>query len=112
MPRSRDQHAIKRFFACKEIRDREPRSFLQSEVKPCDVESGQVQSVVKAVPIRVVLEKVVMPRFEIPAQHQIQLQMHMRAHLVQSLARMTHHAELVALPNPIASPDRDRAEVA
>src|SRR5688500_2049844 len=112
MPRRRQQHAVKRFFSGEEIGDGEPRSFLQSEIEPRDVESRQVKAVVKSVPIRVVLEKVVMPRLKPPVEQEIQFQMQMRARLIQSFARMPHDAELVALPNPIAFLDSDRAEVA
>src|SRR5206468_1954361 len=80
--------------------------------KPRDIQADQVQPVVEPVMVRIVFERGRVPRFELPAQHQVEFQMHMRPRLVQSFAGMSHHAEPLALLDTLSWPDRDRAEMA
>src|SRR4051812_36585001 len=111
MLRGGEQDAIKRFFFRKKFRDRQARPFLQRQIKARDIDPDQIESVIKSVPVRVVLERGVVPRFELPAQHQVELEMNMSPRLVQSFAGMSHDAELFALGNMLSRMNRDRAEV-
>ena len=101
MLRGRKQDTIKRFFFGKKFWNGQRWPLPQREIKACDVDPRQVKPVVEAVVVGIGLEQTVVPRFELPAQHQVQFEMQMCAHLIQPFAGMSHHAKLIELLHPL-----------
>ena len=65
-----------------DLRNGEGRPFSEREIKARNVNPRQIEAVVKAVMVRIFLEQAVVPRFELPAQHQVQFEVQMSTSLI------------------------------
>ena len=71
MRRHRHGHFVKNFLIPEELGNGERRIFSQRQIKAGKVDPGEIDAVVYAVVVRIVLNEGLVPGFELMAEHQI-----------------------------------------
>src|SRR5438034_132525 len=89
MWRIRHRHLIERLFLSQKLRHGKIRPLFVFEKEPCNIQPGQIDSVVNPVVIWVAKIAVV-PGFETATEYQIQFKMDMGPRLIQSFPAVTH----------------------
>src|SRR5947209_5507200 len=99
MFRCREQDAVKGLLFGQKLGNCQFGPFLQRQIEPRDIDSSEVEPIIKSVPVRLILERSFVPPVELSAQHQVEFEMNVGPRLVQPFARVSHDAELIALGN-------------
>ena len=111
MPRFRQSSFVECFFFTEKLGNRECRIFAERQIKPRNIDAGEVHAVIDPVVIGIVSEKCVVPRFKLAAEHQVQFQMEMRALLVYSNSGVAHGGDGLAAFDRIAGAHSDGTQV-